>query len=310
MMRRARGALGSITGARSEDGTVRVQGHRMHLDASDSLDLARNGWYELPETRLVNRTIRRGDTVVDIGANIGYYTLILARLVGPEGRVYAFEPDPANFSILERNVALNGYGNVVLARKAVSSKEGTIDLFLSDHNAGMHRSYESVLCTRSVEVEAITLDRFLESETRGIDFIKIDIEGSERPALEGMRAVLGRSRRVAILTEFSPAAMRESGSDPEEYIGALRDLGFALHLLREDGTPVPADPGALSEETRRIVRVTEEAMRSLEKSKPADPSAVVSWITRRLRESGHTGGLTRNLLCLRPSTGADDGAPR
>lgn len=115
-----------------------VLGHMMFLDAQDILNLSINGIYEPLETEVVGREVSAGDVVVDIGAHIGYYTLMLARIVGPCGKVYAFEPDPENFTLLQRNVKENGYRNVVLLQKAVSDRNGSATLYLSDDNSGDH----------------------------------------------------------------------------------------------------------------------------------------------------------------------------
>ena len=96
-----------------------VHGHRMLLDRYDTLDLRRQGIFEPLATALLPLLVGDGDMVIDVGANIGYYTLLCARLVGKRGLVYAFEPEPQAFALLEQNVALNGYRNVVARRQAL-----------------------------------------------------------------------------------------------------------------------------------------------------------------------------------------------
>lgn len=96
-----------------------VQGHKMFLDSKDSLRLSIHGIYEPLETELAKKEVKKGNVVLDIGANIGYYTLIFAKLVGEDGKVFAFEPDPTNFALLKKNVEMNGYKNVMFVQKAV-----------------------------------------------------------------------------------------------------------------------------------------------------------------------------------------------
>src|SRR3989344_9219581 len=94
-----------------------IDGHTVYVDPVDSLRLTTRGYYEPYLTRVFDQHIKKGDTVLDIGANIGYHTLHFARLVGETGKVYAFEPHPSNFALLKKNIEANGYKNVVLVQK-------------------------------------------------------------------------------------------------------------------------------------------------------------------------------------------------
>jgi FkbM family methyltransferase len=225
-----------------------VQGHRMFLDAADSLSLSVNGAYEPFETELLHSLVKPGDTVLDIGANIGYYTLILARLVGERGKVYAFEPDPTNYELLKRNIALNGYKNVVPVMKATSNKNGTLRLYLCRDNKAMHRVYDSQYCDGFIEIEAIRLDDYFAGREEKIDFIKIDIEGAEYAALEGMATLLGKSRRAILVTEYTPIAIKEFGIEPQEYLRLLMDFGFKFERIDEEHKRIePTDMSRLVE---------------------------------------------------------------
>ena len=171
---------------------AQVQGHKMFLGSKDSLRLSINGVYEEVETGLVNKQIQKGDIVIDIGANIGYYTLIFAKLVGQDGKVFAFEPEPLNFNILTKNIELNGYENVIVEQKAVSDKNGKTRLYISDLTSGMHRIYQSKYCKNFIDVNLIKLDDYF-SKTSFIDeinFLKIDVEGAEFGVLNGISNIL------------------------------------------------------------------------------------------------------------------------
>lgn len=211
-----------------------VDGHKMFLDSKDSLHLSINGIYEPFETELVKKEIKKGDVVLDIGANIGYYTLIFAKLVGENGKVFAFEPDPTNFSLLKKNVEINGYGNrVVLVQKAVSNKTEKIKLYLCEDNKGDHRIYDSHDGRQSIEIEAIRLDDYFKNYNGTIDFIKMDIQGAEGWAIQGMHNLLKKNKTVKIVTEFWPIGLKGSGIDPDEYFKILIELGFKLYEINE-----------------------------------------------------------------------------
>ena len=210
-----------------------VQGHRMWLDDKDTLELGRRGIYEPTETDLLKRELKPGQTFVDIGANIGYYTLIAARLVGPAGRVFAFEPDPANFALLKKNVERNGYDNVVLVGKAVSDRTRSARLYRSETNRGDHRLYDSRDGRKSLRVQAAALDDFFLNRDKTIHLIKMDIQGAEAAALAGMKALVRKNRRLKLITEFSPTALKNSGSKPSQYLKNLGKMGFKFWEISE-----------------------------------------------------------------------------
>jgi tRNA G37 N-methylase Trm5 len=118
--------LNSLFVAQLRERTVDVDGHFFYLDPHDSLGLSVMGSFEPAETELMRQRVRPGATVLDIGANIGYFTLLMARCVGPSGHVYAFEPEPKNFELLQHNVRRNNYANVTCgqAAKAISVESG------------------------------------------------------------------------------------------------------------------------------------------------------------------------------------------
>jgi FkbM family methyltransferase len=215
----------------------RVFGHEMFLDPTDSIVsplLLRDGYFEPYETTLIEAEIRPGDVVLDIGANIGYYTLIFARLVGERGRVYAFEPDPTNFRLLKKNVRANGYHNVIFVQKAVADKAGQLPLFLCPDNKGDHRLFDSHDDRASINIDVTTLDEHFAEFQGEINFIKMDIQGSEARAVRGMEKLLRRFPDVRIISEFWPAGLKRSGVDARAYLSDLDRLGFRLFRIDED----------------------------------------------------------------------------
>jgi FkbM family methyltransferase len=155
--------------------------------------------YEPHTTDYIRRNVKKGDIVLDIGAHVGYYTLLFAELVGPEGIVFAFEPNPDVMKVLEYNVKANGYDNIVLlVQKAVGASNEKAKLFVPEvTDAASLKPMTGV--RRVYEVEQVCLDDY------GImmaHFVKMDIEGGELDALRGMSNLLRHHPRLVI--EFCP----------------------------------------------------------------------------------------------------------
>jgi len=227
---------------------VNVQGHRMYVKAttiSFAPSRIRSGFHEKYETELFKGIVKKGMVVVDIGANIGYYTLIAAGLVGENGKVFAFEPEPESYALLVRNIEANGYKNVVPVQKAVSNKVGTTRLFLSpDGNTSWHRIYDAHDGWNFIEIETVTLDEFFKDKEDRIDVIKMDVEGAEMAVLQGMSQILKRNDNLKIFTEFLPIHLEKFGSSPEGYLSQLIKHGFKLYAIdeqKEQIRPVDVD---------------------------------------------------------------------
>lgn len=198
-----------------------------------------HNWERLT-TEMFKRVVKEGDVVVDIGANIGYFTLLSARLIGKKGRVYSFEPEPVNYNLLLKNINLNSYDNVVPLNKAVSNVKGMVRLYLSDSDTGAHTlrhnpSGGKFVTTHSgkfVEVESIILDEFFEGKGHAINVIKLDVEGAEMAVLLGMDKILTQNQDLKIFAEFYPSAIREFGYSPEEFIRKLViDYRFSIFAI-------------------------------------------------------------------------------
>ncbi len=154
------------------------------------------------------RTLRRGSTVVDVGANIGWFALLARTLVGSEGRVIAIEPDPAGFDLLSESVRLNGFDNVHLLRKVATDKKGTETLNLS-RVPGQH-SLTRKLGGLTLQVEADTLDNIATSlGLQQVDLLKLDVEGGERRVLQGAKGLMANSRIRQMYLEWNPDAWTE-----------------------------------------------------------------------------------------------------
>jgi len=211
-----------------------ADGHLLEIEPNDrsiGARLRRTGRWDPRERILYERELRPGMTVVDAGANVGYFTLLFARLVGPRGKVYAFEPDPRNFDLLQRNIRRNGYGNVVAARLALSRENGRRKFSRSPHNFADHCLGDGLGPRESLEVEVARLDTFFADLPKQVDFLKLDIQGAEFGAIDGATELLRANPEIVLLSEFWPDGMRRFGDDPERYLEALRALGFSLRLV-------------------------------------------------------------------------------
>jgi len=222
---------------------IEVQGHKMYVDLEDTgvvPYLIKDGIYEKYTTEYFKKIVKSGQVVVDVGAMIGYYTLIAAEIVGENGKVFAFEPAVDNYNLLIKNIEENGYKNIVPVQKAVSNKVGTTKLYLAQKNKGDHRIYDTRNGRSHIEVETITLDDFFKDEER-IDVIKIDVQGAEYVVLQGMREILRRNSNLKIFVEFWPMGLRRMGYSPEEFLNEFYKCGFMIYLINEEITPIDKD---------------------------------------------------------------------
>lgn len=237
-----------------------AQGFKIWLDPKDdgvTPHLLLRGVFEEHETKLFKTLIKSGMVVIDIGANIGYYTLMASRLVGPKGRVIAFEPEPHNYELLERNVKANGLNNVMLHKKAVADKSGAIELFVDSQNysnptIGKNRFGERA---HKISVESITLDEFVVKELDGanIDFIKIDVEGAEGHIIKGAQNVLTRQRPI-ITMEFWPQALRNAGTEPADLLNKMTEFGFSISTIK------PTSKWNRGDDASRLVEVCDHRL--------------------------------------------------
>jgi FkbM family methyltransferase len=192
------------------------------------------GVYERQVTACFRAALRPGMTVVDVGANLGYYSVIALARTAPHGRVLAFEPDPANHRLLTRNVAAFG-DRAVVRRQAVSAEAGAGALHRHPDNKGKHSLLASEELGAAVPVEMVALDAALAAVgVARVDLVKLDIEGAEPLALLGMRETLARDRPLLFL-ECAPRRWARAGFDPEAVLADLARGGYALTWVDESG---------------------------------------------------------------------------
>lgn len=205
----------------------------MLLDGENSFYLSHK-IYEPSETELIKREVKKGYIVLDIGANIGYYTLMMAKLVGKEGKVFAFEPDPSSFEILKKNVEMNNYENVVYIQKAVYNTTGKTNLYICGYDHRNNSIYD--VYDKSIEIESIRLDDYFSNYDGVIDFIKMDVQGAEVNALQGMPLTLQKNKNISMVTEIWPEGLNKARTSIDKYVELLLDNQFKLYNV--DKKPV------------------------------------------------------------------------
>lgn len=206
----------------------------MFVDTKDSLRLSTRGYYEPYIIELLKREIKPGDVVIDVGANIGYHTLLFAKLVGLTGKVYAFEPHPETFALLKKNVEVNKYTNVIIEQKAITNKSETVKLYADAEGRNTDNSILKTNRTtdKYIEVPAISLDEYFQ-KIPTVNFIKMDIEGGEYQALQGMQKLLPQNKNIKMITEFTPVHLEQQNIDPKEFIALLKQCQFELLNIDE-----------------------------------------------------------------------------
>jgi FkbM family methyltransferase len=191
------------------------------------------GHFEALEVDLFRKSLTPGMIVLDVGANVGYYTLTAARIVGGSGRVFSFEPDPRSGKSLAANVLANGLGNVTIVNKAVSDDETAHEMYLSlsANRSSLHRTPSLDRVERTCQVETTTVDVVLNGLTA--DVVKMDIEGNEPAALRGMERSL--RRETVLFMEFSPSTLASAGTDSDEFFRLLCERFAKVEMISNHG---------------------------------------------------------------------------
>ena len=204
------------------------------LDRIIALFAIKLGRWEQGERNYVRKIIQTNNVVVDVGANLGQYTLLFSKLVGNEGTVFSFEPAPENYRLLQMAIEANRCTNVVANELAVSDVSGWADLHISELHHGDHRIIEPKGKRKAIRVRSVSLDDQLSEEAR-IDLIKIDVQGAEPLVFRGMRQIIQKHPELTILTEFSPLHLGTANIEPSEFLEEIRDLGLQTSLLDRNG---------------------------------------------------------------------------
>lgn len=230
-----------------------IVGNKMYLDLKDpgiSSDLLRDGIREPFLTESIQKEIKEGDVIVDIGANIGYYALQEARLAGDNGKVYAIEPVPGNVELLKKNIELNNYSNMKVFQLAVGDVNKTDYIYVSDcrNTASMIKTQASI---DKVPVQVTTLDKFLENKPLP-NLIRMDVEGYEVEIVKGMTKLLESNKPLKLIVELHPLYY-VTKEKREDFLETLKESRFQVKWAIYE--PYPAS--LLSEPVfvRKVVNV-------------------------------------------------------
>ncbi|MEW6418725.1 MAG: FkbM family methyltransferase [Nitrospirota bacterium] len=181
--------------------------------------------------KLFKSYVKDGMVVIDVGANVGLYTLIAASLIGNEGKVYSFEPTPRTFDLLKNNMQVNGFlesDRIILRQMAVMDRSNKkIKLYIYKNNLTHNTLFPNPEDTDFIESETTSLDDALSNESR-VDIVKIDAEGSEPFILRGMKKMIEKNPQITVFMEFAPVHLRRAGINEKGFIDEIHDYGFSI----------------------------------------------------------------------------------
>lgn len=217
--------------------------YRMYVDTTDlglSSHLLTEGYWEMWHTEAMIDLVKPGMTAIDIGANLGYFTMLMAELVGPNGRVHAFEPNPMIAERLRKSLYVNGMtARTTVHEMALADRAGEIGLFIppdDPKNGRLVRLQNPAATIRVPQERFDAMPDLLEA-----DYIKIDVEGAEEKVWRGMSALLESGRALTIVLEF----VAQRYKDPDAFIGEIERHGFSLAVIDEDQGLLPLDRAGL-----------------------------------------------------------------
>jgi FkbM family methyltransferase len=208
--------------------------YKMFVDTQDigiASHLLMDGFWEMWVTEAMLRLVRRGSVVADVGANLGYFTLLLADLTGPEGRVLSFEPNPKLGALLDKSLQVNGFaGFTDLHRVALGAGESQLRLEVQDSSPGGGRvllpgARRSDHATSEVTVPVRRLDTI--EHALAAEFIKIDVEGFEQQVWHGMTGILKQKKPLTIFMEFTV----QRYDDPQGFLDEVLAYDFSLAII-------------------------------------------------------------------------------
>ena len=195
--------------------------------------------YETTERKFIKSISFKGMKVLDIGANIGYYTALLSQEAGDNGLILALEPDLESYKYLSQSIRSLENNNVLSFPVAASNLSQRLPLYISKENRGDNRLYKNNQKRDSIIVDCLNIDELsTKTKIEGFDLIKIDVQGYEPKVFKGMGNTIKSSRNLTILTEFWPKGIMEAGESPANFLRTLRKMKLKLFELKKNGSLV------------------------------------------------------------------------
>lgn len=191
----------------------------------------RDGLWEKAEGDLIRYYLHPGDTFVDVGAHVGYFSVMAAQIVGDEGSVISIEPVENNATLLSKN--LESYTNCVMIEAAAWSGAGTAEIYCNSFNSGDNRLFDHTESVPPVSIPTFPLD---DLKIRRLDLLKVDTQGTDHVVLSGARGTIKRCNPL-IIVEWWPEGIRGYGSDPLKVLEFYDKLGYELSSIGVDKIP-------------------------------------------------------------------------
>lgn len=208
---------------------VLSNGIKLKADITDAFYLKKER--DSFDISVIEKIVRPGDNCIDVGANIGLYSIVMARCGYDIGRVYAFEPVKSTFNILKKNIALNDFINILPINKGVGDSKGTkeINITAQSELSSIGNNGRGTIIKKQ-EIDICSLDEYL---TDGIDirFLKIDVEGFEKQVLYGARNLIEDSKNLVIMLELNEKNLAVLGSSAKEVITFLNGFGYRGYAM-------------------------------------------------------------------------------
>lgn len=205
-------------------------GINLWLGGNSSIDqgIIASGRWENETTQLFTQLINQNDTVIDIGANIGYYSTLFSKLVGPKGKVIAFEPTNYYYKLLNENISVNVLNNIEVVKKGLSNISQELEIYIDESSATLHQPFDFYIKEKE-KISLTTLDNYIVSlNLDKIDLIKIDVDGHDQFVLDGAMKTIRRYKPLIII-EISHIHYLEAGVTAWDFYEKLKAWGFFIY---------------------------------------------------------------------------------